>query len=60
MLIDGPVDIELPDGTVVRSERFVVALCVCRRSKSYPLCDTSHRKRCRTAKQRSDSADGQQ
>ena len=43
MLIDGPVDIELDDGTRVTSDRFVVAVCTCRRSKTYPLCDTSHR-----------------
>ena len=36
---------ELPDGSVVESERFMVAICTCRRSKSYPLCDTSHRRR---------------
>jgi CDGSH-type Zn-finger protein len=23
----------------------VVALCLCRRSSTYPLCDTSHRRR---------------
>ncbi|OZF39494.1 iron-binding protein [Rhodococcus sp. 14-2496-1d] len=43
MLIDGPVNIELDDGTKVESDRFVVAVCMCKRSKSYPLCDTSHR-----------------
>jgi CDGSH-type Zn-finger protein len=29
----------------------MVAICTCRRSKDYPLCDTSHR-RCRGGKQR--------
>lgn len=48
MLVEGPVHIEMPDGSVVDSDRFVVAICMCRRSKAYPLCDTSHRKRCRT------------
>lgn len=43
ILIDGPVNIELDDGTKVESDRFVVAVCTCKRSKSYPLCDTSHR-----------------
>ncbi|WP_420832111.1 CDGSH iron-sulfur domain-containing protein [Nocardia huaxiensis] len=33
------------DGRIVRSDRCVVALCLCRRSARYPLCDTSHRKR---------------
>ena len=44
MLVRGPVRIELPDGEVVESDRFVVAICACRRSKTYPLCDTSHRR----------------
>jgi CDGSH-type Zn-finger protein len=46
VLISGPVRIELPDGGVVESDRFMVAVCTCGRSKEYPLCDTSHR-RCR-------------
>ena len=45
-LVQGPVYIEMPDGSVVDSDRFMVAVCMCRRSKTYPLCDTSHRKRC--------------
>jgi CDGSH-type Zn-finger protein len=45
VLIEGPVHIELPDGSVVDSDRFMVAICACRRSKTYPLCDTSHRLR---------------
>lgn len=44
ILIEGPVRIELPDGSTVESDRFMVAICTCRRSKTYPLCDTSHRK----------------
>ena len=43
MLVEGPVRIEMPDGSVVESDRFMVAICTCRRSKTYPLCDTSHR-----------------
>jgi CDGSH-type Zn-finger protein len=42
------VDTVLADGTAVRSDRFLVAVCTCRRSKRYPLCDTSHRPRIRT------------
>jgi CDGSH-type Zn-finger protein len=45
LMIQGPVRIELPDGTSVESDRFMVAICTCKRSKTYPLCDTSHRKR---------------
>lgn len=49
VLVSGPVRIEMPNGRVVESDRFMVAICTCRRSKEYPLCDTSHR-RCRSAK----------
>ncbi|MGW4808692.1 CDGSH iron-sulfur domain-containing protein [Kitasatospora sp. NPDC004272] len=45
LLIDGPVELLLPDGTVLTCERPVVAVCTCRRSRHYPLCDTSHRTR---------------
>jgi CDGSH-type Zn-finger protein len=45
VMVQGPVRIELPDGEVTESDRFMVAICTCRRSKAYPLCDTSHRKR---------------
>jgi CDGSH-type Zn-finger protein len=45
VMIEGPVHIEMPDGTVVDSDRFMVAICACRRSKTFPLCDTSHRRR---------------
>lgn len=45
VLVEGPVDVELPDGRHVVSERPVTALCVCRKSARYPFCDTSHRPR---------------
>nr|WP_051055677.1 MULTISPECIES: CDGSH iron-sulfur domain-containing protein [Kitasatospora] len=45
LLVDGPVELLLPDGTVLRCDRPVVAVCTCRRSRRYPLCDTSHRAR---------------
>ncbi|WP_370350870.1 CDGSH iron-sulfur domain-containing protein [Catenulispora sp. EB89] len=48
VLIDGPVDVELPDGRTVSSGRVVVALCTCRRSRIYPWCDASHRDRSRS------------
>jgi CDGSH-type Zn-finger protein len=47
ILVEGPVELETPDGTLVRSERPVVAVCACRRSKRYPFCDTSHRRKVR-------------
>jgi CDGSH-type Zn-finger protein len=37
----------LPDGSRVRSDRPVTALCVCRRSRRQPFCDTSHRRKVR-------------
>lgn len=49
VMVEGPVRVELPDGSVVESDRFMVAICACRRSKTYPLCDTSHRRRERPA-----------
>jgi CDGSH-type Zn-finger protein len=47
VLVEGPVEIVLADGSVVRSDRFEVGICICRRSHRYPLCDTSHRRRVR-------------
>ncbi|MFJ8394106.1 CDGSH iron-sulfur domain-containing protein [Streptomyces sp. NPDC094144] len=47
LLVEGPVEVVGRDGEVVVSDRFVVALCVCRRSRRYPFCDTSHRQRVR-------------
>ncbi|MFJ9825053.1 CDGSH iron-sulfur domain-containing protein [Streptomyces sp. NPDC101160] len=47
LLVEGPVEIVLADGTVCRSDRPVVALCRCRRSLREPFCDTSHRHRAR-------------
>ncbi|MEV7558829.1 CDGSH iron-sulfur domain-containing protein [Streptomyces sp. NPDC089795] len=49
LLIEGPVEIVRDDGTIARSDRFTVAICTCRRSRTYPWCDTSHRRRERTA-----------
>ncbi|WP_205648094.1 CDGSH iron-sulfur domain-containing protein [Actinomadura rubteroloni] len=47
LLVEGPVEIVQDDGTTVRSDRFVVALCTCRRSRTAPFCDTSHRRKVR-------------
>ena len=33
VMVQGPVRIELPDGSVVESDRFMVAICACRRSQ---------------------------
>jgi CDGSH-type Zn-finger protein len=48
ILVEGPVEILTEDGHTVVSQRTVVAVCGCKRSRRYPLCDTSHRKRSRT------------
>ncbi len=45
VLVYGAADIITPDGGTVRSERPVTALCTCKRSRRFPLCDTSHRNR---------------
>lgn len=45
LLIEGPVEIVLADGSTIVSDRFMVAICMCRRSGRFPLCDTSHRRR---------------
>ncbi|MGI5131591.1 CDGSH iron-sulfur domain-containing protein [Pseudonocardia sp. CA-107938] len=45
VLVWGPVEVELPDGSAVRSDRAVTALCTCRRSRTQPFCDTSHRRK---------------
>jgi CDGSH-type Zn-finger protein len=56
VLLEGPVEIALSDGTVVVSDRPVTALCTCHRSRRYPFCDTSHRRR----ERRSTPAAGEQ
>ncbi|NKY57754.1 CDGSH iron-sulfur domain-containing protein [Nocardia flavorosea] len=43
-LVDGPVELVTADGAVIRADRFLVAICLCKRSRAYPLCDTSHRR----------------
>ncbi|WP_406384994.1 CDGSH iron-sulfur domain-containing protein [Streptomyces sp. NBC_01618] len=45
VLVEGPVEVVQEDGTIARSDRPVVALCTCRRSRIFPWCDTSHRGR---------------
>ncbi|MEU5656698.1 CDGSH iron-sulfur domain-containing protein [Streptomyces sp. NPDC047737] len=45
LLVEGPVEVTGADGSVAVSDRFMVAICTCRRSRMYPWCDTSHRRR---------------
>ncbi|KAB2352787.1 CDGSH iron-sulfur domain-containing protein [Actinomadura rudentiformis] len=58
VLVEGPVEVTLEDGTVVLSDRFMTALCACRRSRAYPFCDTSHRRRVRTDRDGDSDRDG--
>lgn len=44
VLVEGPVDIESDGEPPLHVDRFMVAVCACRRSRRYPLCDTSHRR----------------
>nr|WP_218885444.1 CDGSH iron-sulfur domain-containing protein [Kineococcus aurantiacus] len=48
-MVEGPLEVVLPDGRRVVSERPVTAVCACRRSQIFPWCDTSHRRRRRPA-----------
>jgi CDGSH-type Zn-finger protein len=45
VVVEGPVEVVTDDGTVAVSRRFAAAICTCRRSATYPWCDTSHRAR---------------
>ncbi|MER7764314.1 CDGSH iron-sulfur domain-containing protein [Streptomyces sp. NPDC097619] len=49
VVVEGPVEVLLDDGEIVRSDRFRTAICTCRRSRTFPWCDTSHRPRARPA-----------
>jgi hypothetical protein len=40
VLVHGATDIITPDGTTVRSDRAVTALCTCPRSRRFPRCAT--------------------
>ena len=56
VLVHGPVRVAAPDGTEVRSDRAVTALCTCRRSRRFPFCDTSHRDRERRSRTTGETA----
>ncbi len=40
--VDGPVEVTTDGGEPLLVDRFRVAICACRRSAQYPLCDGSH------------------
>lgn len=44
VLVEGPVHIEAPGEDPLVVDRFLVAICTCRRSRHYPLCDGTHRR----------------
>ncbi|MEH0420408.1 CDGSH iron-sulfur domain-containing protein [Streptomyces sp. B21-083] len=58
LLVEGPVEVVGEDGEVAVSDRFVVALCTCRRSRDFPWCDTSHRRRRRREPEAGESEGG--
>jgi len=45
LLVEGPVEVTDGEGEVHESHRFQVAICTCRRSRTFPWCDTSHRRK---------------
>ncbi|WP_329448926.1 CDGSH iron-sulfur domain-containing protein [Streptomyces sp. NBC_01426] len=45
ILMEGPVEVVLDDGTRVRSDGFRTAICTCRRSRTFAWCETCHRPR---------------
>lgn len=49
LLVEGPVEVVGDDGTLYTSRRFTAAICTCRRTRTYPWCDTSHRRRVKPA-----------
>ena len=40
--VEGPVELCVDGQEPVLIDRFTVAICACRRSRRYPLCDNSH------------------
>ncbi|HWM37414.1 MAG TPA: CDGSH iron-sulfur domain-containing protein [Streptomyces sp.] len=59
VLVEGPVEVDLGDGRTVTSDRFMVALCACRRSRDFPWCDTSHRRHSRSGQGQPPDSQGQ-
>jgi CDGSH-type Zn-finger protein len=42
--IEGPVELQVDGASAQLVDRFRVAICACRKSGRYPLCDGSHRR----------------
>ena len=40
--VEGPVAVRVDGEDPVLIDRFTVAICACRKSRRYPLCDNSH------------------
>ncbi|MEU1518640.1 CDGSH iron-sulfur domain-containing protein [Streptomyces sp. NPDC005811] len=58
LLVEGPVEVVGEDGEVTVSQRFAVAVCTCRRSRIFPWCDTSHRRREKRPRDAGEREDG--
>ncbi|MEW2069403.1 CDGSH iron-sulfur domain-containing protein [Streptomyces sp. NPDC007346] len=54
LLVEGPVEVVGDDGTLYTSRRFTTAICTCRKTRTYPWCDTSHRRRVKAEPQTTD------
>jgi hypothetical protein len=44
VLVNGPLRMEFPDGTVTSSDRVINAVCGHPRGRTHPRCDTGHRR----------------
>ena len=55
LLVHGPAVVELPDGRRVQLDRPVSALCLCRRTRRPPFCDTSHRRKTKRTEEAPDA-----
>ncbi|MGW5071044.1 CDGSH iron-sulfur domain-containing protein [Streptomyces cyaneofuscatus] len=57
LLVEGPVEVVGDDGTLYTSRRFAAAICTCRKTRTYPWCDTSHRRRVKPEPHPDDATD---
>ncbi len=43
LLVRGPVELTMSDGTAIRVDRDPIALCRCGKSRTRPFCDGTHK-----------------